>query len=134
MRRPTLLAALIVLVSGITGLSQGEVITKAEFDAVNNAATHPNLRWKGVGYRSIIRTETTSSIGKQFDYASRSVTEFGSDGASHSLYESRMASGEPKRSETVWIGDTTYSRTGNAAWIRKTGSVKLGGGEGASKI
>lgn len=113
------LTAAFVLISGVAGFSQGEVISKAEFDAVQNSSVHPNIRWKGLNYRAVITTETTSSIGKQFDYRSKMITEYGPSGATRSVSESRMASGEPKQSETIRIGNEMYSRIGAGPWTRK---------------
>lgn len=118
MKRLALMAAL-VLISSVAGFAQGESISKAEFDAVQNDSAHPNIRWKGLTYRAVITTETTSSIGKQFDYRSKMMTEYGSSGATRSAHESQMAGGEPKQSETVRIDSLVYSRTGAGAWSRK---------------
>lgn len=114
-----LLAAILVLISGIAGFAQGEVISKSDFEAVHNVAAHPNVRWKGNSYRAVIATETTSSIGKQYDYSSKAVTEYDGNGGTHSLNESGMASGQSKRYETIRIGDAVYSRNASGPWTRK---------------
>lgn len=115
MRQFVLLFALL-LVGGGSVLAQGEVIGKVEFERIQNNSAHPNLRWKGLNYRSIITTETSSSIGERFDYSSKWVTEHGSGGAVYTRHESRMGAEEPKRSETVRIGDVVFTRKGSGDW------------------
>ncbi len=123
MRIVVLFVALMITCS-VSGYGQGEVITKAEFDGINNNSTHPNMRWNGRHFRAVITTETSATIGPQFDHKSKFVTEYGPNGATRSLHESQTGSSEARRSETIRIGDAVYSRTGNGVWSRKDSKIQ----------
>jgi hypothetical protein len=124
MKQFVLLTALL-LAACAAAFAQGEAISKAEFDSIHNNSTYPQMRWNGQSFRAVIMTETSSSIGKQFDYSSKYTTEYGPNGAVRSLHESRMGTGDVKQSETVKVDDVTFVRSGSGAWVRKatTGSA-----------
>lgn len=121
MKQFVLFAAL-VLAGYATAFAQGEAITKAEFDSIHNNSTYPQMRWNGQSFRAVITTETSSSIGKHFDYSSKFTTEYGPHGAVRSWHESRMGTGDAKQSETIKVDDITYVRSGSSTWVRKAAS------------
>lgn len=119
----SILFVALVLFGFIGVFAQERTISKAEFEAVSES---PNkwapTRWTGKSYRMITTTESKISGKVPQDLSSKITIEFASPTISHFISESRMGS-KISRNESIRIGDKTYKRNGDEAWIEGTVEV-----------
>lgn len=109
--RNILCTALILF--GCVGIfAQEKTISPAEFEAVYKNSEDA---WKGKPHRATISTESKAEGRSQTDYSSKSIVETASPTASRVIYERTFGS-QTSKSETIKIGDKTYTRKEGEAW------------------
>jgi hypothetical protein len=129
----SLVAAMILFTAAVSSFAQGQVIEKAEFEAIYNKSVYPSVRWKGRKYRATTITGTASSNHPDKNWSSQSIQEF--DGEStRARSESRLGQDEPRVSETIRISDAVYVRTGDGPWTRKPPTTTASSGAGVSDV
>jgi hypothetical protein len=116
---------LALILFGFIGVfSQERTISKTEFEAVSKSSQWAPTAWTGKSYR-MIQTNEVRSEGKIPTHSSGKTTiDFASPTVSHLITEVRSGSKIITKSESIRIGDKTYKRNGDEAWIE--GAVESG--------
>jgi hypothetical protein len=103
--------------------AQERTMSQAEFDAVIKNGKWALSEWKGKAIR-MTQTSEVRREGKDQEAAlGKTVIEFASPTTSHLVSEIRSES-KITKSEQIRIGDKTYKRQGEGAWIEGTTEAK----------
>lgn len=120
----SILLAALILFGAVSGVfAQERTMSKAEFDSVIKNAKWALTEWKGKALR-MTQTSESKAEGKFQEFASGKTTiEFASPTVSRLISEITSRS-KTTKSESIRIGDKTYKRTGDGAWIEGTTEAK----------
>lgn len=116
----TILLTALLLLGAVGAFAQEKTLSKAEFDSVVKNAKWALDEWKGKPLR-MTQTHEAGANGKKNEFAAgKVVIDFASPTVSRSISESTSA---PK-TESIRIGDKTYKRIGDGAWVEGTVQAK----------
>ena len=119
----TILLAALLLFGAVGAFAQEKTLSKAEFDSVIKNAKWELTEWKGKAVR-MTQTNEAKADGKRQEFSSgKTVIEFASPTVSRLIGETTSGS-KTTRTESIRIGDKTYKRTGDGAWIEGTIEAK----------
>jgi hypothetical protein len=113
----------LILIGAVGAFAQERTISKAEFDSVSKSSKWALTEWKGKSIRMIQTSEARSEGKIPTDASGKVILEFASPTVSRSISEIRSES-KITKSESIRIGDKTYKRNGDEAWIEGTVEVK----------
>ena len=113
----------LILFGTIGVFAQERTISKAEFDAVNKNALWAPTAWKGKSYRFVQTSEAKSEGKTQTAASGKVIIEFASLTESYLISEVKSGS-KITKSESIRIGDKTYKRKGDEAWVEGTVEAK----------
>jgi hypothetical protein len=106
-----------VLLSVIGTLAQQKVIDKSEFDAIVKTGDMHRQQWAGKSYRISVATSAQIKENPGSNYSSKMTIEFASNGDRRYLQSSTFGD-KTTSSESLTVGNWTYSRNGTEPWKR----------------
>ena len=119
----SILLTALLLFSAVGAFAQEKTLSQAEFQTVIKNAKWALTEWKGKAVR-MTQTSEAKAEGKIQQFSTgKTVIEFASPTVSHLITEITSSSKNTK-SESIRIGDKTYKRTDNGAWIEGTIEAK----------
>ena len=114
-----LLSFAFILCCAVIAAAQERVIDKSEFDSLVTSGSRHHVIWKDEKYRMTVTTSSKAAGRPATDWSSKIVIEYGTPGETRSFSSSTFGEKVNPTSETLRVGEWTYSRTGDAAWKKK---------------
>ena len=105
----------------VSANAQEKVIDASAFEAVYNTGAHPNVRWKGQSFRTIIATEFRNDLGQAAatNWGSKLTTENGPSQKVRMIRESSFGGKVNEKQESIIVNGIRYSRIGSGNWTQQ---------------